>query len=259
MNRRLMAAGAALVAVLAVAGPSWAYPNFAGATGGSALPDDQVQRTGTWMLAGDWQHLDAFQTAGGEGDALHFRAVFGFADRAEVGVAWSDLDIFNLSGWSGSAKVQLLREPQSMLGLTVGGSFSDLTDSGSEIQSTSLFAVISKQFMGNRQSGSFRAYAGGLNNDLQADIPGVVFIDDSETNIFAGLAYMTPDRRFELQGEWMDKAFGGDALWSVVARWYSPSRSTAIQIGWTNSLGPIPIGTQNSGIHLGIAFMGGVH
>lgn len=260
MNRRLIAAVAALVAVIAVAGPTWAYPNFAGATGGSALPDDQVQRTGTWMLAGDWQHLDAFQTSGGQGDAIHVRAVFGFGDRAELGVAWNKLDIFDLTGWSASAKVQILREPNSSIGLTVGGSFTDLTGSGSgsDVQSTSLFAVIAKQFGGNSNTGSFRAYAGALNNDLHLDIPSVVFVDDKETNIFAGLAYRTPDGRFELQGEWMDKAFGADALWGVVARWYNPARTAAIQIGWTNALGPLPIASSNAGIHIGIGFTGGV-
>ncbi len=258
MNRRLMAAGAALVAVLAVAGPTWAYPNFAGATGGSALPDDQVQATGTWMLAGDWQQLDAFQTSGGRGDAIHVRAVFGFGDRAELGVAWNELNIFDLSGWSASAKVQILREPDSQIGLTVGGSFTDLTGSSSDVQSTSFFAVLAKQFGGSANTGSFRVYAGGLDNDLHLDIPGVAFVDDSETNIFAGLAYMTPDGRFELQGEWMDKAFGADALWGVVARWYNVTRSTALQVGWTNSIGPLPIGSDNAGIHIGIAFTGGV-
>ena len=255
MLRRCAGLAVALCAIGLVAGPSRAYPTFSGATGGSALPDDQVLSGGEWIIAGDWQDLDAFQTSGGNGDAYHVRLTYGIGDRAEIGFAWHDLDIFGLDGFSGSAKVQLLREPESRVGLSIGTVFTDLDGSAPRAENFALYAVVSKEFRPEGgQRGPVRVYVGVMRDDLEMFIPGVISLNDDETSIFGGVQYRTPDGRFELQAEWKEDAFVFDTLWSVVARWYSPDRNSAIQIGWTNSIGPLMVGGNGSGIHAGVAW-----
>lgn len=242
-----------LAAALALAVSAMAYPTLSGPTGQAVIPTGYTAGSG-FTVAADWQDLE-------EGSAIPLRVLFGLGSNAELGAAYTIFDDATLDGvddggveldnaWNVNGKFAVGRflGGQGALGAQ-WSTFDTNVDFG--VDFLQAYFAWTGCFDPTGIGRPNTSLTWGV-NWTQAD-PDVGDTSDA-FRFFAGVGFGLTDK-LALLAEYQtedEDVFDTDPISAITARYWL-SRTTGLQVGYTNALGGM-IGTDNHNLFAGLTF-----
>ncbi len=281
----------ALVLLGVIAGPSMAYPTFAGATGLAVFPTADVADRGL-TLAGDFQNIHPSETvfflfsSPEDVNAIQGRILWGLG-KAELGASFATFEdsVFSNSGFGISGKVRLMEEgvDGSPVSFAIGGTWNEMNPivnvgGGYSAESEDwrwlrIYAAITKTLAdnGTRVRGhigvAYDEFRAILNDESSS--PSTIITSNVATqfNLFAGVDVSSG--KWSGSVEWGSPAFAAgssgfslpnsifvvdnESVWAATIR-YMFSNAFTWQGGYTNAFGQFPIGTNEPRWFTGLMF-----
>jgi len=285
--RRAFAILAGAGVLLAAMAPGFAYPSFAGPTGGPLTPNSDVAKG--IEVAFNWQRLllqgqqsysdrvsspvDGLQpaqfTSNGvdRADSLTGLLLWGNG-RWEIGGFATSIDsiqpggIFNGTGFGVNGKWQMTSQDRgdhfgSALGFVWANIDHLFEESGvaeEQVQWTTVYLALSKRLTG-QIDGTVGVMQEHLTDTEHVFLThGTHFVSETdEFNYFASLAIYSKDRRSSFWSEFRTELAGGAGLYSVAIR-RELGGHWAGQIGWSNAKGPVPWSTDEGSWFAGLMY-----